>query len=73
MKVAIAAAMAALIAFAAAEQAYAGCVFTDVTAQAGIHFVHNAGRTGKEVPARDARRRAALSSTPMATAGRISC
>ncbi len=23
-------------------------VFTDVTAQAGIHFVHNAGRTGKK-------------------------
>src|SRR5499427_3672258 len=27
---------------------YAGPVFTDVTAQAGIHFVHNAGRTGKK-------------------------
>src|SRR5215813_4865929 len=26
----------------------AGVVFTDVTAQAGIHFVHNAGRTGKK-------------------------
>ena len=25
-----------------------GVVFTDVTAQAGIHFVHNAGRTGKK-------------------------
>jgi len=25
-----------------------GVVFTDVTAQAGIHFTHNAGRTGKK-------------------------
>src|SRR5262252_8172543 len=27
---------------------YAGPVFTDVTAQAGIHFVHNSGRAGKK-------------------------
>lgn len=47
MKIAIAAAMAALIAFAAAVQP-TRVVFTDVTAQAGIHFVHNAGRTGKK-------------------------
>src|SRR2546423_631217 len=26
----------------------AGVVFTDVTAQAGIHFVHNSGRAGKK-------------------------
>ena len=26
----------------------AGVVFTDVTAAAGIHFVHNAGRSGKK-------------------------
>jgi hypothetical protein len=27
---------------------YTGPVFTDVTAQAGIHFVHNSGRAGKK-------------------------
>jgi hypothetical protein len=32
----------------AATAGPAGIVFTDVTAKAGIHFVHNAGRTGKK-------------------------
>ena len=31
-----------------AEAPYSGPVFTDVTAQAGIHFVHNSGRAGKK-------------------------
>ena len=31
-----------------AETSYQGPVFTDVTAQAGIRFVHNSGRTGKK-------------------------
>ena len=35
------------IVFAAAPAA-AGPVFTDVTAQAGIHFTHNSGRAGKK-------------------------
>jgi hypothetical protein len=30
------------------ESPYTGPVFTDVTAQAGIHFVHNSGRAGKK-------------------------
>src|SRR5271169_6130856 len=37
----------ALAAIVAAPPA-TGPVFTDVTAQAGIHFTHNAGRTGKK-------------------------
>jgi len=33
---------------AAAGDSHAGIRFTDVTAAAGIHFTHNAGRTGKK-------------------------
>lgn len=33
---------------AAATLPYAGPIFTDVTAQAGIRFTHNAGRSGKK-------------------------
>jgi len=39
--------IAALIAIAAAVERNP-VVFTDVTAHAGIHFIHNAGRTGKK-------------------------
>jgi hypothetical protein len=39
-------AAAVIAAFPAAPDA--GPVFADVTAQAGIHFVHNSGRTGKK-------------------------
>src|SRR5215467_9249946 len=37
----------AIVAALAAVQPAAGPMFTDVTAQAGIHFTHNAGRAGK--------------------------
>src|SRR5437899_908203 len=37
----------AVIAMFAASAPVSGPVFTDVTAQAGIRFVHNAGRSGK--------------------------
>ena len=41
---------------AAASPAGPGAVtFTDVTATAGIKFVHNSGRAGKKYTARDAR------------------
>src|SRR6266704_1253564 len=38
----------AVIAMFAASAPVSGPVFTDVTAQAGIRFVHNAGRAGKK-------------------------
>ena len=45
----IAALAAALIAFALlAADSPSPVVFTDVTASAGIHFVHSAGRAGKK-------------------------
>jgi len=42
------AAIFAFAAFAAGETPGIPVQFTDVTAQAGIHFVHNAGRSGKK-------------------------
>jgi hypothetical protein len=39
---------AAILAAWAAAPPSAGPVFTDVTAQAGIHFTHNSGRAGKK-------------------------
>ena len=41
-------AFAAGIALIGASAPVQGPAFTDVTSQAGIHFVHNAGRTGKK-------------------------
>jgi hypothetical protein len=41
-------ALAACIVALAATPDRTAVVFTDVTAQAGIHFTHNAGRTGKK-------------------------
>ena len=41
-------AAAAILAGLAAAPPPAGPVFTDVTAQAGIHFTHNSGRAGKK-------------------------
>ena len=38
----------AFAAFAAGQTAGIPVQFTDVTAQAGIHFTHNAGRSGKK-------------------------
>src|SRR5262245_61134956 len=43
-----AAALAALVWLAVAADQPASVTFTDVTAQAGIRFVHNAGRSGKK-------------------------
>jgi len=40
--------LACLLAALAAAPPAAGPVFTDVTAQAGIHFTHNSGRAGKK-------------------------
>jgi hypothetical protein len=45
---ACAVAVAVAVAVAAATVPAAGPVFTEVTAQAGIHFVQNSGRTGKK-------------------------
>ena len=42
---------------------HAQVVFTDVTAKAGIHFVHNAGRTGKKYLPETLGNRQALAST----------
>ena len=47
MRVAIVAVLAAAL-IAAAFPVQPSVVFTDVTAQAGIRFVHNAGRTGRK-------------------------
>ena len=44
-------------------------VFTDVTAQAGIHFTHNSGRAGKKYLPENPSAPGALSSMPTATAG----
>ena len=38
----------AAIALAADSRPHPDVQFTDVTAQAGIHFTHNAGRTGRK-------------------------
>ncbi len=45
------AAILAAIAVAAAPPAANKVQFTDVTAQAGIKFVHNAGKVGQEISA----------------------
>src|ERR1700689_155102 len=44
----VAGCLAAAFVAAAPIATDAGIVFTDVTAQAGIHFTHNSGRTGKK-------------------------
>ena len=48
MKVAIVALLTAILIAAAFPVEHSAVVFTDVTTQAGIRFVHNAGRTGKK-------------------------
>jgi enediyne biosynthesis protein E4 len=40
--------LAGILAVSAAAPPTAGPIFTDVTAQAGIHFTHNSGRAGKK-------------------------
>ncbi len=47
-RIALAAALIAIGAWIAATAADAPIAFTDVTAQAGIHFTHNSGRAGKK-------------------------
>ena len=47
--------------------------FTDVTAQAGIHFAHNAGKAGKKYLPETMGSGVRRSSMPMATAGPTSC
>ncbi len=44
----VAGCLAAAFVAAAPIATDAGIVFTDVTAQAGIHFTHNSGRAGKK-------------------------
>jgi len=48
VKVAIVALLTAILIAAAFPVEHSAVVFTDVTTQAGIRFVHNAGRTGKK-------------------------
>src|SRR5450432_4386452 len=40
--------LAGILAALGAAPPTAGPIFTDVTAQAGIHFTHNSGRAGKK-------------------------
>jgi len=62
----------AVLFLAAAVPGGTGVRFTDVTAQAGIHFTHNAGK-GRRKYLPETMAQAALSSMPMATAGSTSC